>query len=160
MHHGHINLIKQGQKYGKIIVGLISDKAIAQNKRIPLLNYNQRKILEDCVSSNKEIEVNNNSLNVSIKRIDDNNLRLNKLNIQNNLLNVIFILITEQISFIPNNIIECCNVIYVPKPSACQMKTIGAFKTIHYDNLKSKKTKTRDIIISHWAGYNRNQKKI
>tara|TARA_B100000424_G_scaffold170168_1_gene131026 strand:+ start:7523 stop:8476 length:954 start_codon:yes stop_codon:yes gene_type:complete len=58
---------------------------------------------------------------------------------KNNLLNVIFILITEQISFIPNNIIECCNVIYVPKPSACQMKTIGAFKTIHYDNLKSKK---------------------
>ena len=29
------------------------------------LNFNQREILEDCVSSNKEIEVNNNSLKVS-----------------------------------------------------------------------------------------------
>ena len=50
------------------------------------LNFNQREILEDCVSSNKEIEVNNNSLKVSMKRIDDNNLRLNKLTSQNNLL--------------------------------------------------------------------------
>ena len=33
------------------------------------LNFNQRQILEDCVSSNKEIEVNNNSLRVSKKRI-------------------------------------------------------------------------------------------
>ena len=38
------------------------------------LNCNQREILEDCVSSNKEVEVNNNSLKVSMKRIDDNNL--------------------------------------------------------------------------------------
>ena len=51
------------------------------------LNFNQREILEDCVSSNKEIEVNNNSLKVSMKRIDDNNLRLDKLTSQNNLLN-------------------------------------------------------------------------
>ena len=39
------------------------------------LNLNQREILEDCVSSNKEIEVNNNSLKVSMQRIDDNTLR-------------------------------------------------------------------------------------
>lgn len=35
----------------------------------------------------KEIEVNNNALKVSMKRIEDNNLRLNKLKSQNNLLN-------------------------------------------------------------------------
>ena len=45
LHHGHINLIKEGLKYGSIIIGLISDKAIAQNKRLPLLSYNQRKLI-------------------------------------------------------------------------------------------------------------------
>ena len=57
-----------------------------KTNKLNKLNFNQREILEDCVSSNKEIEVNNNSLKVSMKRIDDNNLRLNKLTSQNNLL--------------------------------------------------------------------------
>ena len=43
IHHGHINLINQGRKYGTIIVGLLTDKAIASKKRLPLLNYSQRK---------------------------------------------------------------------------------------------------------------------
>ncbi len=51
------------------------------------LNLDQREILEDCVSSKKEIEVNTNSLKVAIHRIEDNNLRLNKLTIQYDLLN-------------------------------------------------------------------------
>ena len=38
------------------------------------LNNNQRQILEDCVSSNKEIEVNNNSLKVAMQRIEENTL--------------------------------------------------------------------------------------
>ena len=50
LHHGHINLIKNGLKYGKIIIGLISDKAIAKNKRLPLLNFNQRKIIIENIS--------------------------------------------------------------------------------------------------------------
>lgn len=43
LHHGHINLINQGRKYGTIVVGLLTDKAIASTKRLPLLNYSQRK---------------------------------------------------------------------------------------------------------------------
>ena len=43
IHHGHINLINQARKYGTIIVGLLTDKAIASTKRLPLLNYSQRK---------------------------------------------------------------------------------------------------------------------
>ncbi len=61
------------------------------------LNNNQREILEDCVSSNKEIEVNNNSLKVAMQRIEDNTLRLNKLSSQKNLLNKKLVLINDEI---------------------------------------------------------------
>ena len=48
LHHGHINLINHAKKYGQVIAGLLSDKAIHTKKRIPLLNFNQRKkILEN-----------------------------------------------------------------------------------------------------------------
>ena len=38
IHHGHMNLIEVGRKYGEIIIGLITDSAIAEYKRIPYLN--------------------------------------------------------------------------------------------------------------------------
>ncbi len=59
VHHGHINLIKEGLKYGKILVGLISDKAIAQNKRLPLLNYNQRKLIIENISGVSKVVLQN-----------------------------------------------------------------------------------------------------
>ena len=44
LHHGHINLLKKASKYGKIIVGLTSDKEIKKNKGYwPELNFFQRK---------------------------------------------------------------------------------------------------------------------
>ena len=43
IHHGHINLIEHARKYGKIIVGLLTDRALTNHKRLPLLNYEQRK---------------------------------------------------------------------------------------------------------------------
>ena len=32
LHHGHINLIKEAQKYGDVIVGLLTDRAVATHK--------------------------------------------------------------------------------------------------------------------------------
>ena len=43
IHHGHVNLINNAKKYGYVIVGLLTDSAIASNKRLPFFNYNQRK---------------------------------------------------------------------------------------------------------------------
>ncbi len=45
LHHGHINIIKEGEKYGEVIVGLLTDRAIASYKRVPLIPYEQRKII-------------------------------------------------------------------------------------------------------------------
>ena len=43
VHHGHMNLIETGRKYGQIIIGLITDEVIAKYKRVPYLNFIQRK---------------------------------------------------------------------------------------------------------------------
>jgi len=50
IHHGHIKIIQEARKLGKVVVGLMTDEAIATYKRIPLLNYEQRKqIVENIV---------------------------------------------------------------------------------------------------------------
>jgi cytidyltransferase-like protein len=43
LHDGHINIIKTAKKYGDVIVGLLTDKAIASYKNIPYLDYPRRK---------------------------------------------------------------------------------------------------------------------
>ena len=43
IHHGHINIIKEASKYGDVIVGLLTDKAIASYKRLPYLTYEERE---------------------------------------------------------------------------------------------------------------------
>ena len=43
IHDGHINIIEEGSKYGDVIIGLLTDEAIASYKRVPLLNYQTRE---------------------------------------------------------------------------------------------------------------------
>jgi len=43
LHPGLFNIINQGAKYGDLIIGLLTDKAIATHKRLPYLTYEQRK---------------------------------------------------------------------------------------------------------------------
>ncbi len=56
IHPGHLNIIRTGAKYGEVIIGLLTDKAIASYKRLPYLNFEQRKIiLENIVGVSKII---------------------------------------------------------------------------------------------------------
>ena len=41
-HSGHINIINQAAKHGKVIIGVLSDEAIATYKRPPILNTEER----------------------------------------------------------------------------------------------------------------------
>lgn len=43
IHPGHLNIIKVGADHGTVVVGLLTDKAIASYKRLPYMNYDQRK---------------------------------------------------------------------------------------------------------------------
>ena len=48
LHEGHINILKNAASYGKVTVGLLTDKAIASYKRLPHFTYKKRKyILEN-----------------------------------------------------------------------------------------------------------------
>ena len=42
LHSGHLNIINKAKKYGKIVIGLFTDSAIAEYKSLPLINYSQR----------------------------------------------------------------------------------------------------------------------
>lgn len=45
IHPGHLNIIEEARKYGDVILGLLTDRAIASYKRLPFLTYEQRKII-------------------------------------------------------------------------------------------------------------------
>jgi len=55
VHIGHINIINEAKKFGKVIVGLLTDKAIANYKRVPFLSYDQRKIIIEHVKGVDEV---------------------------------------------------------------------------------------------------------
>ena len=55
IHPGHLNILHEAAKYGRVIVGVLTDEAIASYKRLPYLNYEQRSLvvsnLKDVVSA-------------------------------------------------------------------------------------------------------------
>lgn len=55
MHPGLINIITEGAKYGDVMIGLYTDKAIATHKRLPYLTYDQRKAVIEKIVGVKEI---------------------------------------------------------------------------------------------------------
>ena len=44
-HHGHVNIISKAREFGDVHIGLLNDKAVAEYKRLPYLNWNNRKII-------------------------------------------------------------------------------------------------------------------
>ena len=50
IHGGHIAIIKKAQKLGKLIIGVLSDEAVASYKRFPLVPASERKIMFQNVS--------------------------------------------------------------------------------------------------------------
>lgn len=55
LHHGHINIIEQARKYGDVMIGLVTDAAIANHKRLPYLTYDQRKRIVENIRGVKSV---------------------------------------------------------------------------------------------------------
>ncbi len=55
IHPGHLNIIKEAKKLGNVIIGLLTDKAIASYKRLPALKYEQRKIIVESIKGVSEV---------------------------------------------------------------------------------------------------------
>ena len=45
LHEGHINILKTANSYGSVVVGLLTDEAIASYKNIPYLDFKKRKVV-------------------------------------------------------------------------------------------------------------------
>ena len=43
VHPGHVNILKTAARYGKVVVGLFTDDAVASYKRVPYMTYDERK---------------------------------------------------------------------------------------------------------------------
>jgi phosphoenolpyruvate phosphomutase len=57
LHSGHLNIIAKAKKYGKVVIGLLSDSAISEYKNIPSLTYEERyKIVKSLKNVNKIIK--------------------------------------------------------------------------------------------------------
>ncbi len=57
IHSGHIDIIKRASQLGKLIIGVLSDEAVASYKRFPLIDFNARKtILENINGVQRVIE--------------------------------------------------------------------------------------------------------
>lgn len=55
VHPGHMNILKVAASLGEVTVGLLTDKAIASYKRLPFMNYDQRKAVIENIKGVKEV---------------------------------------------------------------------------------------------------------
>ena len=55
IHPGIINIIQKAATYGRVIVGLLTDSAIADHKRLPYLNFEQRKNVMENIKGVSEV---------------------------------------------------------------------------------------------------------
>lgn len=55
IHSGHISIIRKAEKLGKLIIGVLSDEAIASYKRFPLMPFEERKVLFENITGVSEV---------------------------------------------------------------------------------------------------------
>ena len=55
VHPGHLNIINEARKAGRVMVGLLTDKAIASYKRLPYMTYEQRKAIVENIKGVEEV---------------------------------------------------------------------------------------------------------
>ncbi len=55
IHPGHLNVIQEAKKLGNVIVGLLTDEAIASYKRLPFMTFEQRKVIIENIKGVHEV---------------------------------------------------------------------------------------------------------
>ena len=55
IHQGHLNIISEGRKLGSVIIGLLTDEAIASYKRLPLIPFKERKLIVENLKGVKKV---------------------------------------------------------------------------------------------------------
>lgn len=69
LHSGHLSLIKKARRLGKLIIGVLSDEAVASFKRFPLVSYVDRKAMfENITGVYKVVEQKTLSFRENLER--------------------------------------------------------------------------------------------
>lgn len=69
LHGGHISIIKKAQKLGKLIIGVLSDEAVASYKRFPFVPASERKIMfENIAGVHRVVDQETLSYATNLKR--------------------------------------------------------------------------------------------
>ena len=55
IHQGHLNIIHEGLKLGEVTIGLLTDEAIAGYKRLPLIAFNERRLIVENLKGVKKV---------------------------------------------------------------------------------------------------------
>ena len=105
LHPGHVNILKVASEKGKVIVGLLTDEAIASYKRVPIMKWNDRKIVIENLVYVKGIRERMNFENLTMAPIEKDlivkeSLNKNEKNWLNNYHKTVF-----------NNLIKSMNTI-------------------------------------------------
>jgi len=73
VHPGHIKIIKEASKLGKVTVGLLTDEAIASYKKIPITTFEQRKeVIQNIKGVSEVISQNTLDYRPILKKIKPN----------------------------------------------------------------------------------------
>ena len=62
VHEGHLNIIKEAQKYGRVVVGCLSDKASIRYNRFPTIPEKERMELYEAIEGVDSVVLQNNML--------------------------------------------------------------------------------------------------
>ncbi len=57
IHEGHLHIIKEAQKYGKVIVGVLDDAAMIRYNRFPSIEFEERVQMIRCIEGISEVVV-------------------------------------------------------------------------------------------------------
>jgi len=70
VHPGHLNIINHANKLGEVIVGLLTDKAIASYKRVPFMEYKERfKVISAIKNVSKVIKQDEHDYSKNLKKL-------------------------------------------------------------------------------------------
>ena len=70
IHSGHLNIINIAKKYGRVVIGLLTDEAISQYKRLPILNFKERlRIVSNLKNVSEVVEQKNWDYTETIKKL-------------------------------------------------------------------------------------------
>ena len=70
IHAGHLNIIHEAQKYGDVVVGVMTDKALVQFDRFPTISfYERKKMVQEIAGVSEVVEQDSIMYDTVIRKI-------------------------------------------------------------------------------------------